>query len=39
MTAGAVVVDARAVQSPDHRGRGIGRWVAELCAALFQSAR
>lgn len=38
MTAGAVVVDARAVQSPDHRGRGIGRWVAELCAGLERVA-
>lgn len=36
-TAGPVVLDVQAVQSPDHRGRGIGRWVTEyalgLCAA------
>lgn len=38
MTAGAVVVDVRAVQSPDHRGRGIGRWVAELAAGLERVA-
>ncbi len=34
MTRGAVVVDLRAVQSPDFRGRGIGRWVHEHAAAL-----
>lgn len=38
MTTGAVVVDVRAVQSPDHRGRGIGRWVAELAAGLERVA-
>lgn len=34
MTPGAVVVDLRAVQSPDYRGRGIGRWVYEQAAAI-----
>ncbi len=29
-----VVCDLRATQSPDHRGRGIGRWAYELATAL-----
>jgi glycosyltransferase involved in cell wall biosynthesis len=29
-----VVCDLRAIQSPDHRGRGIGRWAYELATAL-----
>lgn len=35
---GRVVCDLRAVQSPDHRGRGIGRWSAELAAALERTS-
>lgn len=31
---GGVVVDLSAVQSPDHRGRGVGRYTYELAAAL-----
>jgi len=34
VTRAAVVVDLRAVQSPDYRGRGIGRWVYEHAAAI-----
>jgi glycosyltransferase involved in cell wall biosynthesis len=33
-TPGAVVADLRAIQSPDHRGRGIGRWAYELATGL-----
>lgn len=29
-----VVCDLRAIQSPDYRGRGVGRWAYELSAAL-----
>lgn len=29
-----VVCDLRAIQSPDHRGRGIGRWSYEFATAL-----
>jgi glycosyltransferase involved in cell wall biosynthesis len=32
--AGPVVCDLRAIQSPDYRGRGVGRWSYELAAAL-----
>jgi glycosyltransferase involved in cell wall biosynthesis len=31
---GPVVCDLRAIQSPDHRGRGIGRWSYEFATAL-----
>ncbi|MGH9303901.1 MAG: hypothetical protein ACRDZ5_05735, partial [Acidimicrobiales bacterium] len=31
---GGVVIDLRATQSPDHRGRGIGRYAVELALAL-----
>ena len=31
---GLVVCDLRAIQSPDHRGRGIARWSLELATAL-----
>ncbi len=31
---GPVVCDLRAIQSPNHRGRGIGRWSYELATAL-----
>ena len=34
MTGAPVLCDLRAVQSPDHRGRGIGRWSYELACAL-----
>ena len=34
MTAGAVVVDLQALQSPDYRGRGIARYAYELAVAL-----
>lgn len=34
MTPPPVVCDLRAIQSPDHRGRGIGRWSYELATAL-----
>jgi len=36
--AGPVLLDVQAVQSPDHRGRGIGRWVAEFARALCSAA-
>lgn len=36
--AGPVLLDVQAVQSPDHRGRGIGRWVAEFAWALCSAA-
>jgi glycosyltransferase involved in cell wall biosynthesis len=32
--AGPVLFDLSAVQSPDHRGRGVGRWAYELAVAL-----
>ena len=35
---GPVLLDVQAVQSPDHRGRGIGRWVAEFARALASAA-
>jgi glycosyltransferase involved in cell wall biosynthesis len=34
VTAGPVVVDLQALQSPDHRGRGISRYAYELAVAL-----
>jgi glycosyltransferase involved in cell wall biosynthesis len=34
MNGAPVLCDLRAVQSPDHRGRGIGRWSYELACAL-----
>lgn len=34
MTGPPVVCDLRAIQSPDHRGRGIGRWSYEMATAL-----
>ncbi|MHB8456464.1 MAG: glycosyltransferase family 4 protein [Acidimicrobiales bacterium] len=34
MSAGPILCDLRAIQSPDHRGRGIGRWAYECAAAL-----
>ncbi|HEU5001808.1 MAG TPA: glycosyltransferase family 1 protein [Actinomycetota bacterium] len=35
---GPVVLDVQAVQSPDHRGRGIGRWVTEFAVTLWSAA-
>lgn len=35
--AGPVVVDLQAIQSPDHRGRGIARYSYELAVALVAS--
>ncbi len=34
MTAGPIVVDLQALQSPDYRGRGIARYAFELAVAL-----
>ena len=34
MTGGPVVLDLRALDNPEHRTRGIGRWVADYAAAL-----
>lgn len=38
MSAPPVLCDLRAIQSPDHRGRGIGRWAYECAAGLERVA-